>query len=93
MAESQDTPVVLGLLASLNPQLRGRETAGAAESNDYPVAFTLSVAGDVLRSCLGKCYLSFLRVLRSKAPTRDWLFLRWTAWLCFLQIWESVNET
>lgn len=85
-------PVVLGLLGNLNPQLGGRVTAEAAESNDYPVALTLSVAGDVLCSCLGKCCLSFLQVLSSKAHARDGLFLTWTAWLCFLQIWESVNE-
>ena len=85
--------MVLGLRGGLNPQLRGRETAEATGSGDYPVALTLSVAGDVLCSCLGKCYLSVLQLLRSKADPRDWLFLRWTARLCFLQIWENVNET
>lgn len=87
-AESQDIPVALGW----NPQLRGRETAEAAESSDYPEALTLSVAGDMLHSCLRKCYLSFLQVLSSKARSRDWLLLRCPAWLCFFQIWESGNE-
>lgn len=85
------SPSVLVLLGNLNPQLRGRETADTAESNDYLVVLTLSIAGDVLCSCLGKCYLSFLQVL-CKTHTRDWLFLKWTAWLRFLQVWESVNE-
>lgn len=56
MAESQGMPGILALLGSLNPQLGGGETAEAAETNDYPVALTLSIAGGVLCSCLRQCY-------------------------------------
>lgn len=90
MAESQDLPLTAGVQCNLNPQLGTGESVQAAGSNRYPVVLMVASAGDVLCTCLGYCL--FLQAVCSKPCAIAWLFLQWTARLCFLQFRESLSK-